>query len=121
MKKWAIVTVLLVIGVPLCAFEYLGEETVEVTPQYFLVYDFFYVNLNSPVDIFTLGLSIPDVYSLDSTNPEEIFENNTELSPALKSAMSRKQANVCVTIDEDGYVYVNILLPNGRYTTVVYY
>jgi hypothetical protein len=121
MKKIAIVTVLVVLGMKIFAFEYLGKDKVEVTPKYFLAYDFFSVNLNSPVDILSLGLFIPSGYTFDSTDPEEIFENNTGLSPAVKHSMNRKKANLCMTMDENGYIYINILLPNGRYTTVVYH
>jgi hypothetical protein len=121
MKKMAIVTVLLVLGMKISAFEHLGQERVEAIPRYFLTYEFFSVNLNSPVDILSLGLFLPSIYAFDSTHPERVFENNTELSPAVKQSMNRKKANLCITVDEDGYITVNILMPNGRYTTVVYY
>ena len=53
----------------------------------------------------------------------QIYENNTSLSQAVKNKMWQLAANVCHTIifsEDSGSLIINILMPNGTYTTIAY-
>jgi hypothetical protein len=134
MKKIGIGIVFLVLGVRIFAFEHICSAQVKVFPNDpAWKYDFFSINLNSPVEILSLGIFIGDgtdsegndvfanEYFFLDPHPTQVYEDNTSLSQAVKDKMQQVGANVCMTVDSDDNIIVNILMQNGRYTTVVYY
>jgi len=92
-----------------------------------LEYHFFSVNLNNTLDVLALGARIAafrsiffyDTEPIPPLEADRIIENNTSLSQAVKDKMRQLGSNVCLTF-YDGFVYVNIRMQNGTYTTLLY-
>jgi len=91
-------------------------------------YDFLSVNLKDTTDIMLLGWYAIGAYN-ETIPPDNrgniqisrIYQNNTGLSEALKDKMEEVGANVCIStaFKNDGLV-VNLLMPDGMYTTVFF-
>jgi hypothetical protein len=133
-KKFCTVVVFSVLCVGINAFEHRGFYLVDDLNNYNSGYEFFYVNLNSTADILSFGMLIGrgewntkgidnwwGVIAITSAQPVRVIENNTSLRQVMKDKMNQIGANVSITIDNDACIYVNILMPDGRYTTIVYY
>jgi hypothetical protein len=123
MKKFLSIALFLVLCTTVFAFEDIASAYISVysdAPP--LKYDFFSVDLRNMAEIILIGdyacrlASSNDTYLTDAPT---IFENNTGLSQAVKNKMKQLGANVCMTFSND-FVYVNILMQNGTYTTIVY-
>jgi hypothetical protein len=136
MKKIGIVLVFSILCVRTFAFDYLGSDKVDDLDLYESYYEFFSVDHNNPADILSLGMLIAregsisteakidfvwGVTALVSVRPIRIIENNTNLRQVVKDKMKQKGANVSVAVDGSSCLYVNILMPDGKYTTIVYF
>jgi len=55
-----------------------------------------------------------------SLAPTEIYENNTELSQNIIDEMKKVGANVSLSTAFKDFLVVNLLLPDGSYTTVIF-
>ena len=126
MKKLLIFLVLLFFCVNVFAFEHIQSARLELShDNWFWVYDFFSVDINSPADILLLGLyvgsgsKLADAFGLVRNNPARIIENNTGLPQELRDRMQRVNANVSISV-RNMDLYVHILMPNGRYITIIY-
>jgi hypothetical protein len=133
-KKICIVVVFSVVCVGINAFEHRGFYLVDNLDKYDSGYEFFYVNLNSTADILSFGMLIGrgewntkgkdnwwGVTVITSARPVRVIENNTGIRQVVKDKMNQIGANVSMTIAGDAHIYVNMLMPNGRYITIVYY
>jgi hypothetical protein len=123
MKKFLSTVLFLVLCTTVFAFEKIASAYITVYPgEPPLGYDFFSVDLRNMAEIILIGnytrhlADINETYLVDEPT---IFENNTELSQAVKNKMKQLGANVCMTFYND-FIYVNILMQNGTYTTIVY-
>lgn len=129
MKKLVITIIFLFLcSTMLFSLEIIGTGYIKVYPNEpnTYVYEFFSVDLRNNIDIMYLGYAI-SVYH--QTHPlsksgylfiTEIYENNTGLSQAVKDKMRQFGANVCISTAFKDYLVVNLFLPNGTYTTVIF-
>jgi len=89
-------------------------------------YEFFSIDLKNTVEIMSLGYLISVYHQTHFLSKSgflvvtEIYENNTGLSQAVKDKMRQFGANVCMSTAFKDYLVVNLLLPNGTYTTVIF-
>jgi len=108
-------------------FRYRGDAEISVfrnEPP--LMYIFYNADVNSIEDMLSLGLFIGSWYGKGSGrtgniygSPRMVSRNNRDLSQAVKEKMRTLGANISITI-YDGDLFVNILLSNGTYTTIIY-
>jgi hypothetical protein len=123
MKKFLFAALFFVLCATAFTFENIASAYITVYPgEPPLEYDFFSVDLRSIAEIILIGDYANDLADINDTfllDDPDIFENNTALSQAVKDKMKQLGANVCMTFYDD-YVYVNILMQNGTYTTIIY-
>jgi hypothetical protein len=134
MKKVCLSIILYVLCAQVFAFEHIGFSVVDSLEKYESGYEFFSVDFSNPADIVSFGMLIGReewvtggkenwwrIIVMTSARPVAVYENNTNLRQVIKDKMRQLGANVSITIAGDAHMYVNILMPNGRYTTIVYY
>jgi len=124
MKKACFVMIFVFLCMVINAFEGRGNAQIRVfSNEPPLSYDFFNVDLNNIEDIISLGLWLGTWEHMSSGlllgSPRSVIRNNTDLSQAVKDRMRHLGANVSTTF-YSGYFYINILLRNGTYTTIIY-
>lgn len=131
MKKYIIAAFLLLIisGFVFAQneFKYKGDAEISVfknEPP--LLYIFFNAYVNNIEDMLSLGLFIGSWYGKGTGRTGNVYgssryvsRNNINLSPAVKDKMRALGANVSITMYGSN-LYVNILLSNETYTTIIY-
>jgi hypothetical protein len=128
MKKAFIIIIFLFLSSTIFSLEVIGTGYIRVYPNEPTTYEyeFFSVDLRDTVEIMYLGYVINFYHQTHPLSKSgfllitEIYENNTGLSQAIKDKMRQFGANVCVSTAFRDYLVVNLLLPNGTYTTVIF-
>jgi len=128
MKKIGVVIILLFLSSTVFALDFIGSLYVRVYPNEPATYDyeFFSVDLRNTSEMLYLGYIIGVYYETHPLNKSgvllqmQVNENNTELSQEIKNKMRQVGANVCMSSAFKDYLVVNLLMPNGTYTTIIY-
>jgi hypothetical protein len=122
MKRFFLALLFSVLCVPVFAFDYICSAPVRVfAEEPMLEYEFLSVDTNSHTEMITLGFFtsvITNGQEINIGDPRTIV-NNTGLSEAVQAKMKQVSANVCMTV-YSGSLIINILMPNGTYTTIIY-
>jgi hypothetical protein len=121
MKKFLFTALFLVLCTTAFAFKQFASAAIPLGESS-LEYNFFSCDFGNIAEIILIGDYAGDLArrnaSLLLANPR-IIANNTALSQDVKNKMKQLGANVCMTFF-DNFVYVNILMSDGTYTTYVY-
>ena len=128
MRKYFIIIMLSIICIKTFAFEHFGSRIVHLEPVSIYgiaIFEFFYVDITSPVDVLSLGMFMIGgrfftTYNFASATPVRIIENDIDLQQSVKDMMRQLGANVSMWPNYADGIRIHILFPNGRYTTLVY-
>jgi hypothetical protein len=119
MKRFFFAALFSVLCVPVFAFDYICSAPVKVfADEPSLEYEFLSVDINNHAEMITLGAFAYAAYEIISGDSRTVV-NNTALSKAVQAKMKQVGANVCMTASS-GSLVINILMPNGTYTTIIY-
>jgi hypothetical protein len=128
MKKPGFLLVFLVLSSTVFAFEIICTASIRVYPAVPAAYEYEFLSMDGSKteEIMYLGYYISMFHQFHPISEngyiitDRVIENNTALSQALKDKMRQVGANVCISADFKDYIVVNLLMPNGTYTTIFY-
>jgi hypothetical protein len=128
MKKFVFAVIFLILSSGVFSLEFLREAHLKLfydDPATY-EYEFFSVDLGSNVDIISLGYYIGVYHQTHPLKKKGVLvvtnftENNTQLSQPIKDKMRQLRANVSISTAFEDYLVVNLLLPNGTYTAIIF-